>query len=71
MIIQKGRKITKGAAPFLDKGRHLPAADVKIRLEERDRREAADTPDRGGAMARRPATGSLGAGCQTLGRVLI
>ena len=43
MIIQKGRKITKGAAPFLDKGRHVPAADVKVRLEERDRREAADT----------------------------
>jgi hypothetical protein len=43
MIIQNRRKHTKGAAPFLGKGRHVPAADLKIRLEERDRREAADT----------------------------
>jgi hypothetical protein len=43
MIIQNRRKHTKGAAPFVDKGRHVPAADLKIRLEERDRREAADT----------------------------
>jgi hypothetical protein len=43
MVIQKGRKHTKGAAPFLDKGRHVPAADLKIRIEEREAREAADT----------------------------
>jgi hypothetical protein len=35
---RKHRKYSKGAAPF-----NVPAADVKIRLEERDRREATDT----------------------------
>jgi hypothetical protein len=41
--MHKRRKHSKGAAPFLDKGRHVPAADLKIRLEEREAREAADT----------------------------
>jgi hypothetical protein len=43
MIIHKRRKYTKGAAPFLDRSRHVPAADLKIRIEEREAREAADT----------------------------
>jgi hypothetical protein len=43
MESRKARKYTKGAAPFIGIGRPVPAADLKIRLEERDRRLAADT----------------------------
>ncbi len=38
----KRRKIGKGAAPYLGSGRHVPVADLKLRLEEREQREAAD-----------------------------
>ncbi|MGC1866961.1 MAG: HNH endonuclease signature motif containing protein [Pseudolabrys sp.] len=46
----KVRKYKKGAAPFIGKGRPVPAADLKIRLEERDRRLTRLAP-----AARRPA----------------
>ena len=42
-MARKHRKYSKGAAQFLDAGQHVPAADVKLRLEEREQREAADT----------------------------
>ena len=38
------RKNRQGAAAFIGIGtRPVPAADVKLRLEEREQREAADT----------------------------
>ena len=44
MQSHKPRKHKQSAAAFIGIGtRPVPAADVKLRLEERERREAADT----------------------------
>jgi hypothetical protein len=67
MESRKPRKTKEGAGVYIGLGRRVPAGEVKIRLQEREAREAADTRTEAQKWPGRSTTVALGAGCKALG----